>query len=106
MSNAVGQVVCDLVHIAPAPIFAGLNGTDHWVLRGMEMFGGVLIFGRVTATDVAAGEANSQVNPPVAGFHAIFTNMVRGLEIAGAGRSLIKVRGSEYRMYCLQCDLF
>ena len=52
------------------------------MLRGMEMLGGVLVLGSVAAADMAAGKADSQVNPPVAGFHAIFTNMPGGLEIA------------------------
>lgn len=83
MSHAIGQIVCDLVHIAPAPVLAGFNGPDHWMMQGMEVLSGVLIFGRIAATDMAAGETDSQMYPSVAGFHAIFTNMAGRLEITG-----------------------
>lgn len=59
MSNTVRQVVCNLVHIAPAPRFTGLNGPDDGVMRGMKVLGSVLIFGGVTAADMTAGEADS-----------------------------------------------
>jgi len=36
------------------------------VLGAVEMFGGVLVFGRVAAADVAALHAKAQVNPGVA----------------------------------------
>jgi hypothetical protein len=47
-----------LVNVAPAPLFARLEGFDDWVIGQMKMLGGVLIFGRVAAADVAADQAN------------------------------------------------
>jgi hypothetical protein len=44
----------EFVHVAPHPIFAGLDGADDRVLGGVKVLGGVLIFGRIAAADVAA----------------------------------------------------
>jgi hypothetical protein len=38
----------------------------------MEVFGGVLVFGGITAADVSAFEAEAKVNPSVAHFQAFF----------------------------------
>jgi len=59
MCHTVCQVICNLVHIAPAPSFAGFNGSDNGVVRAVEVLRGVFIFGGVTATDMTAGETNS-----------------------------------------------
>ena len=59
MDNTVCQIICDLVHIAPAPRFAGFNGPDNWVMRAVEVLRGVLILGGITAADMAAGQADS-----------------------------------------------
>ncbi len=53
------------------------------MMRAVEVFGGVLVLGRIAAADVTASEADPQVNPLIAGFHAIFTNVAGGLEVAG-----------------------
>ena len=45
----------------------------------MKVFGGVLVFGGITAADVSAFEAEAKVNPGVAHFQAFFaTGGVRG----------------------------
>src|SRR5260370_7716837 len=59
------EVKFDLIDIAPAPILAGLERFDDGVLGGMEMLGGVLIFGRIAAPHVPAGEAQAQGYPLV-----------------------------------------
>lgn len=56
----------DLVDITPAPIFAGLERLNDRVLRFMEMFGCVLIFGGVATADVAADKAEAQMHPAIA----------------------------------------
>jgi len=56
----------DLVHIAPGPIFAGLNGSDDGMLRSVEMFGCVLIGRAIAAADVAAGQAHAKMHPGAA----------------------------------------
>jgi hypothetical protein len=55
-----------LVDIAPAPLFARLEGFNYRVPGGMKVFGRVLVLGRIAAAYVAAGFAQSQVQPVVA----------------------------------------
>jgi hypothetical protein len=52
---------------APAPIFSRLQGLHNWVLCRSKVFGGMLVFGAVTATDMAARETDAQVHPFVTG---------------------------------------
>ena len=44
--------------------------------RFVKVFGGVLVLGRVAATDIAADKAHAQVDPGIAGLHALLTNML------------------------------
>jgi hypothetical protein len=60
------------VDVAPHPTFSGLDGTNDGMFRGMEVFCGVLIFGRVATADVPTGETKPKVNPSVAHFEALF----------------------------------
>ena len=62
----------DFVDVAPAPIFAGLEGSNDRVLRGVKMFCCVAIFRRITAADVAASQAHTQVNPSPAHLETFF----------------------------------
>jgi hypothetical protein len=41
-------------------------------MRGVEVFGGVLVFGRVAAADMAAFETQPEMHPDVAHFEAFF----------------------------------
>ena len=58
------------------------------MLRFVKVFGGVLILGRVAATDIAADQAHTQVDPGVAGLRALLTNVL----IRFSYFDLIKVR--------------
>jgi hypothetical protein len=62
----------DLVDVAPGPIFAGLERFYDGVLGGMKVFGGVSIFRRIAAADVAAAQAQAQVDPGVAHLQTFF----------------------------------
>ncbi len=42
----------------------------------VKVFGGVLVLGRVATTDIAADEAHPQMDPSIAGLHALLTNML------------------------------
>jgi hypothetical protein len=42
------------------------------VLGGVKVFGGVLVLGRIAATDVAATQAQAQVDPSIAHLQALF----------------------------------
>jgi hypothetical protein len=65
-----GKVQFDFVDVAPAPIFAGLDGFHDGVIGCMEMFCGVFVFGGIAAGNVAADHAEAEMNPGVAHFHA------------------------------------
>jgi hypothetical protein len=54
----------DLVEVAPAPGFSGLDGADGRVLGRVEVLGRVLVGRGVATADVAADETLAQVNPP------------------------------------------
>ena len=45
----------------------------------MEMLGGVLVLGRIAAADMAAGQAQAQMDPGIAGLDAIFADMLGSL---------------------------
>ena len=72
----------DLIHIAPTPRFARLKRLDDRVSRLLKMFGGVLVFGGIAAADMAALQADAQMNPGVAGFQAFLATIRGGLHIA------------------------
>ena len=49
------------------------------MVRLVEVLGGMFIFGRITAADVAAFHAQAQVNPGIADLDAIFADMFIGV---------------------------
>jgi|SRR5690348_4268506 len=51
------------IHVAPAPVFAGLGGADYWVAGVLVVGGGVFAYRVVAAADVAAGLAHAEVDP-------------------------------------------
>ena len=65
----------DFVHITPDPRLPRLIGTDQRVLSLVEMFGRVLVLRRVSTTHMSAREAEAQMNPRIAGLHAVFAHM-------------------------------
>jgi hypothetical protein len=69
----------DFIHIAPEPVLAGFEGLDDWVLGFLEVLSGVFAGGGIAAADVAAGEANAQMNPLAAGFQTFLAALAAGL---------------------------
>ena len=65
----------DFVHVAPDPIFAGLDGLHQGVMRSVKMLGGVLVLGRIATAHVSALQAQAQVNPRVAGFQTLLATL-------------------------------
>jgi len=65
-----GKVELELIHVAPAPIFARLDGSHDGVLGSVEMFGGVFVLRGVAAAYVTARQAQPQVHPAVSHFQA------------------------------------
>jgi hypothetical protein len=68
----------DFIHVTPDPVFSRLNRAHHRMVFMMKMFGGVLILGRVAASCVSANHAHPQMYPGVAGFDAIFADVLIG----------------------------
>jgi hypothetical protein len=64
------KIEFDFVDVAPAPVFAGLDGSHDRVFGRVEMFCGVFIFRGIATGDVATDHAHPQMNPSVAHFHA------------------------------------
>src|SRR3981081_727248 len=71
-----------LVHIAPAPILARLEGLDDRVLGRVEMLSGVAMGRGIAAADMAAGQAQAQMHPGAADPQAILA--ARGARRDGA----------------------
>lgn len=62
-----------LVNIAPAPIFAWLEGLNDRVIGCVEMLRRMLVLRGVTAANVPANQAFAQVNPAIASFQTVLT---------------------------------
>ena len=84
------------VEVAPAPGFAGLVGLHDRVLGRVEVFGGVEAGGGVAATDVAAGEAGAEVDPLLAGLHALLAAGCVGF--VGMGGFEVFAEGHRWRI--------
>jgi hypothetical protein len=93
----------DLVHITPNPAFSRLNGANQRMLRFVEMLGRMLVLGRVAAANVSASEAQTQVNPRIAGFGTVLTHMFIGF----SDLDLIKVGAILWHRFllCLQMNV-
>src|SRR5579863_9044532 len=70
------------IDVTPSPILAGFDGLNDGMLRGVKMFRGVLVLGRVAAAHVAAGETHAQVHPGVSDLEAVFTAARAGFDVA------------------------
>jgi hypothetical protein len=68
----------EFVDITPNPGFSGFNRAHERVLGMMKMLGGVLVFRRITAADIAALQTQPQMNPGVAHLYAFFARVVAG----------------------------
>jgi hypothetical protein len=71
----------NLVDVAPHPVFARLDGLHDGVLAVAEMLGGMLVFGRIAAADVAAFAANAEMHPSVAHLKALFAALGLWLDV-------------------------
>src|SRR5690348_4840200 len=67
-----------LVCIAPYPALPRLDGTNERVAGFMEVFGGMLVLGRIATAHVTTAQAQAQVDPCVANLHALFAHMLVG----------------------------
>src|SRR5438876_7625824 len=69
-----------VIHVAPGPALAGQRRAYQRMPSLIEVRPGVLVLRRIAAAHVAAGKAQPQFHPGVAGLDAIFT-----LALTGAG---------------------
>ena len=69
------EVQLYLVNVAPSPALAGLNRPHDGVICRMKVLGGVLVFRRIAAAHMPAGQAQAQMNPAVAGLEAFLASM-------------------------------
>jgi hypothetical protein len=93
--DSVRPLKHDLVDVAPAPVFAGLEGLNNWVVGRVEMLCRMLVFRRVAAADVPTNKALAQMYPGVASFQAVLAAVCAGCDLS----YLIK-------MGALLCHLF
>src|SRR3954470_8587500 len=101
--QAIGSNL-DFVHVAPAPVFAGLERFHDGVLGPVKMLGGVAVGRAVAASDVPAGKAQPKVDPLSTDLQAIFATLCRRGDIldffnvfAGHASSLIPRGVSGFR---------
>jgi len=66
----------DLVHVAPYPFFPRLDGANQRMLTFMEMFGCMLVLGRITTTNVPALQAEPKMDPRAFHFDAFFAHVL------------------------------
>jgi hypothetical protein len=71
----LGKVEFDVVDVTPTPVFAGFERTHDGMLGAVEVLGGVLVFGGVAASDVAALHAQAEMHPGIAHFQALFATL-------------------------------
>src|ERR1700755_1426151 len=72
------QIEHHLVDITPAPAFRRAIAFDDRMLGVVEVLGGVLAAGLVTAADMAAGAADPQVKPSPAQAQAFLAALAAG----------------------------
>ena len=68
----------ELVDVAPHPAFAGFDGAHQGMLTVMKMFGRMLVLGRIAATNIAALQAKSKMDPGVSEFDAFLADVLVG----------------------------
>jgi hypothetical protein len=67
----------DLVDVTPDPVFTRLERLHEGMANRMKVLGGVLVLRGITASDVAARQAQAQVDPGVA-YGQTFLASLRG----------------------------
>jgi hypothetical protein len=79
----------NFIDITPRPIFPRLKGSNDGMRGGVKMFRGVAIRRRVTAADMSARQAKSQVDPGRTDLQTFLTPVRAGNDISV---NLIEVR--------------
>src|SRR5579864_8650858 len=98
MDGPLARVKNQLIDVTPAPVLAGLEGSDDGVIGTVEMFGRVLVLGLVTAADMATAHAEPQVDPAVPDAEAVLAAICAGrhftnlMEVGTGGHGLSPCR--------------
>jgi len=71
--TTTSQLDHDLIDVAPAPVFAGLERLYDRVAGGVKVPGGMLVLRGIAAANMPAFEAETQVYPRIADFQTILT---------------------------------
>jgi len=69
--HAVRQIKCHLVDVAPAPSFGRIIALNNRVATSVKVFCGVTIGRIITAPDIAACAAETQMNPNIVGLQTL-----------------------------------
>src|SRR5258708_39093023 len=69
-----GEIKCHLVYVTPAPVFTWFDRSHDGMLGRVKVFGRVLVFRRIATTHAATDHAQTQVNPGITHFQALFTS--------------------------------
>src|SRR4029077_2770118 len=77
-----GDAERDLVDVAPAPVLTRLERADDRVTARVRVGGRVPVRRAVATADVAAGEADPEVQPFAADAEAVLATVDRGWELA------------------------
>jgi hypothetical protein len=71
----------DFIHIAPAPVFAGLERFYDRVFRLLKMLGGMPVLGRIATADMAADKTFPQMDPGISRFEALLAALATGFHL-------------------------
>src|SRR5439155_17763775 len=80
-----------LIDIAPQPVLSRFIRSDQRVPGGVEMLGGVLVLRLVAAADMAAAEAQPEMDPWVTGLQALLAAIGVRFEVS----DLVEVRAGD-----------
>src|SRR5450631_3139046 len=81
-----------VVHVAPSPVLARLEGLDDRVLDGIEVRARVLVLRGVAAADMAAGQTQAQMDPAVARLQAVLAALRARRDLANLAQVRIRFR--------------
>src|SRR5262249_60943704 len=94
-----------LIHIAPTPVFARLEGLDDGMLDLMKMLGGMPILRRIAAPDVSAFQAQAQMHPGIAHLQAFLAAFAAGSDFLDLFQ-MSTVFCHKSSQGCRRCDQF
>jgi hypothetical protein len=94
----------NLVNETPHPIFARLDGLHDGMFGGVEMFRGMLVFGRIAAANVTTFAAETQVNPAVAHLQAFFAALCMRMNFLNVAD--VRAGGAHASSFSVASELF